>query len=349
MSKVSPRFSVLIPVYNVEKYLSSCIDSVLNQSFKDYEILLADDGSKDSSFEICQKYAQKFENIRAFSKANEGPFKTRLFLLSKAKGEFVVFLDSDDWLDESTLSCLDEIIKEEKPDCVVYNILEHQGGREILWTSPADVDVKTVIEDKAEIARIILFNESYNSMCRKAVRREIIGEENFTEYLYIKHGEDLIQSLEVLKSCNKFVFIPDAFYHYRRNPASLTSSIDRTNFKIDFNVEKAVMDFAIREKIFGENQIRDLDALRIMDIRIASYSTIFQIAKLNTSSVERIKLFEELAENDFFKNYLNNGKPVDYSGFEKEKALYYKLFVQKRYKTLILLGNIARLKHLIKH
>lgn len=349
MSSSNPRFSVLIPVYNVEKYLAECIDSVLNQTYDNYEIILADDGSTDSSFEICRRYESEHENIRAYKKENEGPFKTRLFLLSKARGEFVVFLDSDDWLDNRTLEIVNKEQEEKNPDCIIYNIIEHHEDKDILWTSPDDVVVETIVKDKSEIARLILFNQSYNSMCRKVVRREKIGEEAFSEYLYIKHGEDLIQSLEVLKNCDIFLLLPETFYHYRRTPKSLTSNINYSNYVIDFNVEKAVMEFAIKERIFGNTQKEDLERLRCRNINNIAYSAIFQIAKLNTSNKEKKKLFKELENNDFFNKYINTGKPVDYSDFDNGHERYYKLFIKKRYNTLIFLGNLSRLKKLLKH
>ncbi len=347
MSRANPKFSVLIPVYNVEKYLAECIDSVLNQTYDNYEIILADDGSTDNSFEICKKYESEHRNISAYKKENEGPFKTRLFLLSKAKGEFVVFLDSDDWLDENTLSILKKTIEEDNPDCIIINILEHRYNKNILWSS--NISDKTVSEDKGMVARLFLFEQCYNSMCRKVVRRERIGEEKFSDYLHVKHGEDLIQSLEVLKNCEKFVFLPDALYHYRRNDSSLTRSVSASNFKIDFTVEKVVFDFSVKERIFGETNVKDLEYLRFRNINDTAYSTIFQIAKLNTSCKEKKNLFRQLNDNEFFKKYLNTGKPVDYSDFDKGHERYYKLFIKKRYNTLIFLGNLSRLRTKLGH
>lgn len=349
MSNTNPKFSVLIPVYNVEKYLAECIDSVLNQTYDNYEIILANDGSTDNSLEICRRYEAENDKITVYSKKNEGLFKTRYFLLTKAKGDYTVFLDSDDWLERDALAVLNDSVNEDNPDCIVYRIKEHKNGHVAVWEGENDFKEKVVIKDKPTVAQMVLFDQSYNSMCIKAVRRGLIGKVEMNNMGHVVHGEDLVRTLEVLKNCTTFVFLPDALYNYRRNDASITRSITASNFKIDFTVEKAVIDFAVRENIFGQTQEKDLETLRLRDINSMAYSTIFQIAKLNTTSKEKKKLFRELNENEFFNKYLNTGKPVDYSDFDKGHERYYKLFIKKRYNTLIFLGNLSRLKAKLGH
>lgn len=102
-----PIISVIVPVYKAEKYLHKCVDSLLEQTFTDFEILLVDDGSPDKSGEICDEYAEKDSRIRVFHKENGGVSSARNLALDNAKGEFVMFLDSDDWLDNV---CLDVCI-----------------------------------------------------------------------------------------------------------------------------------------------------------------------------------------------------------------------------------------------
>ena len=96
--KEAPKISVIIPVYNAELYLKRCIDSVLNQSFKSFEIIAIDDGSKDSSFKILSEYQQFSPNIRILSRENKGAAYTRNEGIELAKGEFIMFIDSDDYI-----------------------------------------------------------------------------------------------------------------------------------------------------------------------------------------------------------------------------------------------------------
>ena len=108
-------FSVIVPVYNVEKYLKECLDSILSQTFKDFELILVNDGSKDSSPAICDEYAEKDSRVKVIHKENGGQSTARNMGIEKATGEFAVFLDSDDLLSPNTFEILIE--KAEKVYC----------------------------------------------------------------------------------------------------------------------------------------------------------------------------------------------------------------------------------------
>jgi len=104
MSDYSPFFSIIIPVYNIEKYISYCVNSVLAQSFDDYEIVLVDDGSADNCFQICDEFAKKDKRIHVIHQGNKGPSEARNAGIANSKGEYIIFLDGDDWIgDQDTL------------------------------------------------------------------------------------------------------------------------------------------------------------------------------------------------------------------------------------------------------
>lgn len=114
----SPLISVIIPVYNVEKYLRQCLDSVLNQTYTNYEVIMVDDGSTDSSYDICLEYCKKDGRFKAFHKENGGASTARNVGLKESKGEYIFFLDSDDWLEFNTLSLMLNTANVEKSDLV---------------------------------------------------------------------------------------------------------------------------------------------------------------------------------------------------------------------------------------
>ena len=105
----TPQISIVVPVYNVEKYLERCIDSILAQTFTDFELLLINDGSKDSSGLICDKYTEKDSRIRVFHKENEGVSRARNLGISNARGRWLCFIDSDDWVDKEYLHCFGDV------------------------------------------------------------------------------------------------------------------------------------------------------------------------------------------------------------------------------------------------
>ena len=113
-TRKNPLFSVIVPVYNSEKYLNKCIDSILKQSFDNYELLLINDGSTDKSLEICKKYERLDSRVKVYNKKNSGTASTRNFGLFKAKGDYVVYVDSDDSIETCHLKKNSQIIKQHK-------------------------------------------------------------------------------------------------------------------------------------------------------------------------------------------------------------------------------------------
>lgn len=118
------RFSVIIPVYKVENYIEKCIESVLKQDFEDYEVLLVDDGSPDNCGLICDKYAELYSNIKTFHKENGGLSDARNYGLEHAKGEYIIFIDSDDWIEEGCFRAFDEAIGLDHPDVLETTLIE---------------------------------------------------------------------------------------------------------------------------------------------------------------------------------------------------------------------------------
>ena len=116
------KFSIMTPVYKVERYLPECIESVLGQTYGNFEFILVDDGSPDHSGEICEEYAKKDSRIRVFHKPNGGLMHTRRYALERASGDYYVFLDSDDYLSLDTLETLSRYIAESGADCVIYGL-----------------------------------------------------------------------------------------------------------------------------------------------------------------------------------------------------------------------------------
>ena len=110
MSLKNPIVSVIVPIYNVESYLSQCLDSILKQSFVDFEVIMVDDGSKDKSGVICDEYAAKDSRINVFHQSNQGVSKARNVALNHAKGEYVIFMDADDFWYVDT--CLETLVNE---------------------------------------------------------------------------------------------------------------------------------------------------------------------------------------------------------------------------------------------
>ena len=117
----NPKISIIVPVFNVENYLHRCIDSILVQTFKDFEVILVDDGSKDNSGKICDKFCEENSNMKVIHKKNEGLISARRIALEMSSGDYCVFCDSDDFLEKNALEELHNVISSKNPDLIIYN------------------------------------------------------------------------------------------------------------------------------------------------------------------------------------------------------------------------------------
>lgn len=221
-----PFFSILIPVYNVERYLEDCLESVLAQSFSDYEVILIDDGSKDRSGQICDAYADRYpDRIRVHHKQNQGLISARSAGLQQAKGKYVCFLDSDDCWGKHTLKRLHEITEETNSDVVLFcwNRIDENGKPlnekvQSIFPQSGPIDKKTVFEK-------MLVSTALNSLCIKCCKLELFDvDADYSQFYTLQNGEDLLQSLPVLYQANTFFYLDEVLYQYRANTASITHS-----------------------------------------------------------------------------------------------------------------------------
>lgn len=213
------RFSILIPVYNVEEYLEECIESVLKQEVDDYEIVLIDDGSTDRSGQICDEYKEKYPEIfTVVHKENEGLLMARRDALKLSKGEYILFLDSDDYYEEGALKAIGEVIDSDAPDIILFNVALVSDGEYIGTLSDFSAfGHKYVFEDKTLIYDNLL-GRGYNftSLVMKCCKRDCVGADtDYSAYKGLNYGEDLLQSIEIYTNAEKIIYTSNAVYCYR--------------------------------------------------------------------------------------------------------------------------------------
>lgn len=221
-------FSICIPVYNTAKYLDQCLQSILCQTMVDYEIILLDDGSTDSSGAICDRYAALYPNvIRVVHKENEGLLMTRRRGFLEAKGDWFLCVDSDDYIKEGHLQAIADAI--EKYDCDMV-LFDYESVYPDGHTEPSGIDIASpqIYEGtaKQDIYRKRLLKNKYNNMWSKAIKRSVLDFDTDYRRFGIKNMcEDALQSYELYTRAQKIVFIPQALYAYRRNIASISANI----------------------------------------------------------------------------------------------------------------------------
>lgn len=202
-----PKISVIVPVYNAEAYLYRCVDSLLAQTFQDFEILLIDDGSPDYSGEICDKYEQKDKRVRVFHKENGGVSSARQCGLDNARGEYTIHADPDDWVNPTMLEELYRKAKEEDADMVICDyFLEKKNKTIYVKQKPSSLDNEIVLCE--------LFKHLYGSCWNKLVRRTCYEKFDiqFPFELFVR--EDLYVNSCLIAKNIRISYLGKAFYHY---------------------------------------------------------------------------------------------------------------------------------------
>lgn len=244
---MNPFFSIVIPVYNVEKYLDQCVQSVLKQEFTDYEVILVDDGSTDSSGSMCDQFAEKHINIMVIHKVNGGASDARNTGIRAAKGEYVLFLDSDDYIAEGSLSCIARRIeKSKKPDVVFLEATKFFPDGSILPLNDGicfeAVDGKT----HREVLQHVASRPKYpGSACTKATKRSVILDNN----IFFEKGiisEDIDWTVNLLTKAESYSCEKSPFYFYRQG--RIGSVTNTTTLEKNLDILHIIQKWASQDK-----------------------------------------------------------------------------------------------------
>lgn len=203
----TPAVSVIVPVYKAEKYLHKCVDSILAQTFRDFEVLLVDDGSPDRSGTICDEYAQKDPRVRVFHKENGGVSSARQCGLDHAQGEYTIHADPDDWVEPNMLEELYAKAKAEDADMVICDYYVNDSRRQrYVKQQPSALDHETVLRE--------LFQQLHGSCWNKLVRRACYRDFGVSFPLNFSFSEDLYVNVSLVMHTIKIAYVSKGYYHY---------------------------------------------------------------------------------------------------------------------------------------
>lgn len=203
-----PKVSIIVPVYKAEAYLHRCVDSILAQTFTEWEMILVDDGSPDRSGEICDEYAKKDSRIRVIHKENGGVSSARQRGLDESIGEYTIHADPDDWVEPTMLAEMYQKAKDEDADIVMTDFFQNKGHcQEYIGQKPKEINRK-------EVLRELLFQQLHGSCCNKLVRRVCYSRYGICFPYGMCCWEDLYVNVCLLTNDVKITYLPKAFYHY---------------------------------------------------------------------------------------------------------------------------------------
>ena len=297
-----PMFSIIVPVYNVQKYVGECVDSVIGQSFKNYELILIDDGSTDNSFKICQEYQRKYpDKVKCIHKRNEGQLMTRLLGIEKSVGRYIVSLDADDCLRSDALELINMVIEQKDSDLIMFNA-SRNSDFSIKWLKCKFQQYKVL--NLNELYDVICDSTDLNNMALKVFRREFCpAKEYFNKFSGVNYGEDLIQSLYVIDHCEHPVYIDEALYFYRENDESVSYRLKDTYF---YSIEKVGM--LLREYANKWDQNGDIYTTKVIQRNLKScVRTVKEVITWCAKKEDRNKFYNDIHNSAFFKSSVTKG------------------------------------------
>ena len=224
----SPKISVIVPVYNVEQYLPRCIDSILAQTFTDFEVLLINDGSTDNSGKICDEYARKDSRIRVFHKENGGVASARQLGIDEAQGEYSIHVDGDDWIENDELEIMYKEAIETQYDIIS---VDYYQNNQYVAEQYESTNLQMIDDMLSGKIRGVMWNKLIRQSLYKIYQIQFPRNINFCEDVYV--------CTLLFLNTNKIRHMPKAFYHYIDNPQSITRKLKKTTIlqRIEFVLE----------------------------------------------------------------------------------------------------------------
>lgn len=303
--------SVIIPVYNVEKYIKECVQSILDQTYKNIEILLIDDGSIDKSGEFCDNVAKSDNRIRVFHKCNEGLGLTRNYGLKYAKGDYVVFVDSDDYIEnDSIFRMLREALFSDA-DLVVEGYKKITDNNQLIFEEKYDyqifegMDVKNIFLPRMIGSCPEKRDSIFTTVCSKLYKRDMIIRNSVNFHSERKlQSEDLGFQMELIPYLKKVIVTNNAGYYYRTNLHSLTTTYKQNRFIESKKVFKYIVE-KIEELELPPETIYRADKMLFVQIKAAISQ---ENPKINNKSWYECKknvkqiVFDSLLQNEI-ENY----------------------------------------------
>lgn len=251
--------SVIVPVYNVKEYLEKCLNSLVNQSLNDLEIICVNDGSTDNSLEILEKYAKDFPQIKILNQKNAGLSAARNAGIKAATGKYIGFVDSDDWVDTDFFEKLYKSAERNDADIAAAGIIKVKGKKQNSIVSYDEEKVISYIQDKIKCCNVpkycYVWNKIYKSSKLKEFNVDFFEGANF---------EDVRFTIRALYYLEKFVTVPDTFYYYLKRKGSIVKTLSPQNIEDKGKALNDMLDFADNNGIVFSDKDRCFTVKKII-------------------------------------------------------------------------------------
>lgn len=324
--------TIIIPIYNVEKYLRECIESVLNQTYKNLEIILIDDGSKDNSAKICDEYEEKEKRIKVIHKENGGVSSARNKGLEIATGDYITFIDGDDYIDKDYIEKLLKNLKEKNVECVLC-------GFNRIYDKSAEIITKgenKLISKKEFLDSILNVQGGAGMACAKLWKKETIINLRFNEK--IKIAEDSLFGIQAVKNVNNVYILNEALYNYRFNKNSAVRKYNKDFANICLESMKAAKKY-IEKEYANEKEVKEkFNNYIAYHILLITVNYCFN----NENALNWIKQIKSLKEVANIPEYKEGIKKSNYDGLSLTRKITLFTIKYKLYFITMLIGKIRQ-------
>lgn len=341
------KVSVIVPVYNVERYLERCVKSLINQTLREIEIILIDDGSTDSSGNMCDQYAGEDVRIRVFHQENQGQGIARNLGIRKAQGKYVCFLDSDDYLENNACQELFVLMEQNDADICCYGYQIETQTKEIVRVPVIQNDCYENERLRKEFLLHFFGDQPGDeqlrgfSSCMTIFRKSIIDTYHIEfpserEYL----SEDTIFSLEVCGYIKKALTTSAVYYHYCQNPDSFSQAFFPERLEQTLHFMKVLEEKATELQILEETEIRRAMYLWVNLMAYLKQGIRYYAECDKTAEVEMVK---GICSNDKIRDVL---KKLKYTKIPVQQKLLLYFILYRKYRMVIWLVSIRAKKRL---
>lgn len=316
--------SIVVPVYNAENYLSPCIESILNQTYKNIEVILVNDGSRDRSGLICEKFAIKDNRVKVIHQKNSGPSTARNVGIKNARGKYIQFVDADDCIEHNMTERLVREMKDNSQLVICgYKIIYKNNNKTIHINKIPDQYGTYGKDDFLKIFGRLYEERLINSPCNKLYVNEIIKNFNLNFPEGIKMGEDLLFNLEYFKLCKKVSVISEPLYYYiKLNNSSLTNSYEENYFSTQKFLYEKVKEFLKDSSSY--NAVNKFLVNRVYSYNIIDCFTKIINNNANLSTVEKKGMIKNIISDKSVRENIVYFK----QGRRQEKLVGY--FIEKK-------------------
>ena len=294
-----PIISIIVPVYNSEKYLHRCIGSILTQSYKSFELILVDDGSTDLSFSVCEHYAQIDTRVRFISQENKGVSFARNVGLGAALGEYIMFVDSDDFLERNALCIFVELVSCGCYDLVCASYRTIYANGEVEQHKTENVSINSASELAMRVYHKNICDNFASTWC-KLYKRAVIENNKIRFIPQVTHAEDYIFNLTYYRHIGKAILSDKIIYNYVRSDKTLSTTMKPKNFS------DLLCSFTYEQKYFWD-MLGEFDFVRFSNHYVSLIMCNLRLLQKEKMAFKvKIQIIDSLLKNKQFSLYIDS-------------------------------------------